>query len=83
MPAVGVSGNKKALRLNHAEEDRRRRFKGKNPGWGDAIAGVGIETLPLGLRLICAHRRTARCGELQRMQPDTTQQQGQHGQADD
>src|SRR5579872_2605215 len=80
IPAVGMGGQKNILCCHHAGKDRRRQLKGKNSGRRDAIAGVGIETLPLCLRLMVgADGRMGGGREVQRVQPDTAQQQRCHG----
>jgi|GEM_PF-3428369 len=83
MPSIGMSGQKNILRCHHPGKYRRCWLKSENLGWGNAIVGVAVETLPLGPRFVIgADHRIGIAGKFQPMQPDTTQQQPHHGKAD-
>jgi len=83
MPAIGMSGQKNILRCHNSGKHRGCWLKSENLGWGNAIAGVAVKTLPLGPRfVIAADHCIGIAGKLQRMQPDAAEQQRHHGEAD-
>lgn len=83
MPAFRMGRKEDILRRHDPRKHRRNRFEGEHARGRDAVTGIRIETLPLSRSQVISTDCSARGdGELQRMQPDTSQQQKHHGEAD-
>ena len=83
MPAVRMGGKENDLRRYDARNYRRRGFKGEHAWWSNAVPAIIVETRVLSRPLMVGGNCGAgRHTQLQRVQPDASQQQQRHGKAD-